>query len=690
MFNVKRRTETRSGYDITMKIFCRYMCGSVLFLLMFAVSFTYASDTMLMFVGEDLEILSIASRREEAAWRAPAVADVITEADIDKIGECSLVGLLGKSAGFYINETEKGCVPYLRGIPDSVLFLYDTVPVGSGAHKSGFINNELSLASIKRIEIVRGAGSVLWGPDAFAGLVNAVPMTGKDFQGVEMGIGMSSRDEAKSAYINFGTDSGHWNSFTSFSARSAIEDDRSFNVVGFWNNGQTPANPDDRFGRDTPGDSEYIEFYSSVSLEKWLTLSARFSENTKVYSISDRTGDSIWKEERSMPARTLKIELARDMGINSGVRFTGYYTETELNQTIIDKDFDQSESSFYAELIFDRTFFASNGLLTTGASWRKTEFDDILVWKSFMPDYLSEENSFFFPEYTAEDYENRLTSVFGQYRHKLSNLELWLGLRNDYHDRFEDKVSYSAGASWSFLPDLILKTIYGTAYRTPFARQVEEDVDTRLERIKSANVQIAWKPGKDKKLLLTFFENQIDNHVIEDRYAGAGLSIPNNQTIYGVELEGALRITDFLSISGNVTALGNSGPDEAYLYKDYSYIDNDGKIQDHFQTLNYAYDAGADTMVNVAVNWNLTDKITFVPRIRYFSETRLYFPLDDVTLECHEVWLMDIYFKIREVFPFDLDIYVENLADHDYVVPGTYTFKNGEGFNAGVKAVLKW
>jgi outer membrane cobalamin receptor len=674
-----------------MLIFPRKIYLFLIGLFLFHASLLQASDTMLIFVGEDLEILSIASRREEAAWKAPAIADVITREDIDKTGESTLAGFLGKSAGFYVNETEKGSVPYLRGVSDSVLFLHDTVPVGSGAHKSDhYIDNELSLASIKRIEIVRGAGSVLWGPDAFAGVVNAVPMTGKDLQGFETGVGISSLDEAIFAYLNYGTDHGRWNSFVSVSARSAAEDDRSFNVVGFWNDGDPPVDPDHRLGQDTPGDSEYIELFSSFSLENWLTLSARFSDNTRVYSVSDWSGDLIWKEERSAPTRTFKIELARETDIDSGIRFTGYYTKTGLDQTIIDKEFDQSESSLYAELIYDQALFVSHGLLTAGASWRRTEFDDILVWKSFMPDYLSEENSYFLPEFTTEDYENRLTSVFGQYRHRFSNLELWAGLRNDDHDRFEDKVSYSVGASWSFLPDLILKTIYGTAYRTPFARQVKEEVDTRLERIKTANVQIAWKPGKERKFSLTFFRNRIDNHVIEDRYAGAGLSIPNSQTIYGAELEGEFRITDSLLVSGNVALLNNSGPDETYLYRDYSYVDSDGKVQDHFQNLNYAYDAGADTMVNLAVNWNLTEKITLVPGLQYFSKTQLYFPLDDVTRECPEVWLMDVHLKIEKVFPFDLDLYVENLADHDYVVPGTYTFTEGKGFNAGVKATLHW
>ena len=75
----------------------------------------FASDTMLMFVGEDLEVISLASRREEAAWKAPAIAHVITREEINHSGDATIADLLEKSAGFYINEREQGSIPYLRG-----------------------------------------------------------------------------------------------------------------------------------------------------------------------------------------------------------------------------------------------------------------------------------------------------------------------------------------------------------------------------------------------------------------------------------------------------------------------------------------------------------------------------------------------------------------------------------------------
>jgi outer membrane cobalamin receptor len=662
---------------------------------LFSASTLLASDTMLMFVGEDLEVLSLASRREEAAWKAPAIADVVTREEIDSAGDATIADLLGKSAGFYINERERGSVPFLRGIEDSVLFLYDTVPFGSAATKSYHnIDNEISLASIKRIEIVRGASSVLWGPDAFAGVVNVVPLTGKDFQGVETGVGVSSLDEARSAFFKFGTDKGRWDSFVSVSAKAAQEDDRSFNVVRFWNDGETAVEPDERFGKETPGESQYYELYSSVSFDDWLTLSARVSDSNRIYAVSDWSGDSVWEEERSNPSQTFKVEASRTTGIDSGIRFTGYYTNSDVNLDIIDKKFEQSERSFYGELIYDQTLFAGNGLLTTGASWRETTFRDILTWKSFMPNYLGEDNFNFLPVFKTDDYENRLGSVFGQYRHKFDTFELWAGVRNDDHDRFEDKVSYSLGAAWSFSPDLILKAIHGTAYRTPFARQVAENETARLERIKSTNVQLAWMPGKERKVALTLFRNEIDNHSIENRYEGVGLSSANSQTIYGAELEWDFRITEVLSVSGNITALNNDGPDETFSYDRYDLED----FTNYTETLNYDYDAGVDTMVNLALTWKLTPNIVFVPELRYRSEAQfhsLYEPppeydLEKMTIKCSDVWLMDIHLKIKDVFPFCVDFFVENLFDEEYSTPGTYSVINGKSLNAGVLIKMTW
>jgi len=607
-----------------------------------------ASDTMLMFVGEDLDVLSIASRKEEAAWSAPAIAKVITLKDIQDSGAQTISEALDGTAGFHVETTQDGSIPYLRGIPNSALVLFDTVPMMSGADKSNhFMDYETSLASVKRIEIIRGAGSVLWGPDAFAGVVNAVPFTGKDFSGIETGVALSSSDQGKQAYLRYGKEKGNWASFFSLSARQATEDDTDINVLRFWNDGLTPSPVDERFGNSTPDDSRYLELYGNVSVSDWLVFSAKLSDSRKAFSVTDWEREHIWEEGKAYNTKLFKLEAKKEIGIDSGVRFTGYYSDVELEKSVIDRQFDQEEYSVFGELIYERSLFSSDALLTVGTSYKEDHYDDILVWNSFFPGYLTSENLYFLPPFSQKDYDNSLLSVFSQYRHKIENIEFWVGLRNDNHEKFQDKTSFSSGAAWSISPEFILKTSYGSGYRTPFAKQLDENTESRLEQIKNFNVQLQYKPNKQNLFSVTAFRNDIDNHVVGDRYEGAGVSLPNRQTIDGIELEWEFEATDNLSFSGNATFLSNDGPDEVFLFNDYTYFDDDGNEQKHYERLTHRYDTGSDTILNLSGIWKITENIKLIPQIKYFSDRELYYSVSDETRKYPDAWLFNLRLRIN-------------------------------------------
>ena len=662
-----------------------------------------ASDTMLMFVGEDLEVLSIASKREEAAWSAPAIADVITRRDIENRGALTISQALDNVAGFHVEKTGRGSVPYLRGIPNSALVLYDTVPVGSGIEKSSFIiDREISLVPIKRIEIIRGAGSVLWGADAFAGVVNAVPFTGRDFQGMETGLLYSSADYGKEAYLKYGTDNNVWNSFLSLSVKYAKEDDSKLNLVSFWNDGITPTPVDSRHGYDRPDDSRYLELYYSFSFDDWLTLSAKIADNSKAFSASYWDKDDVWQEKISSTPIFLKLETSRKIDLDSGLRFTGYFSETRLDYEIIDTEFSRKEQSLFGELIYDRSFFTSKGLVTLGTSWRKDKFDNILVWESFFPDYFTPENPDILPIVENNDYDNRLVSTFGQYRHKFKNIEFWTGIRYDDHAEYEDKTSYNCGIAWQLSSHYIIKAIYGTAYRTPFVDQlgeydqlVEYKAD-QLEKIKSANFQVQWKPDKDSRIALTLFRNKIDNHIIGGMCDGLGLSTPNNQTIDGFELECDLKFTDSFKFSCNITLLDNDGPDEITLYEQY-----DIDFQPYYQELNHDYDSGADTKINFAAIWNITENIKLIPEIEYFSKRKLYYIADEdianedmrkkyITEKYPGEWLCNLNLRFENIRGFDLHLYVNNIFNNHYKVFDSSSALEDESLNAGIMIRVKF
>ncbi|MBN2438459.1 MAG: TonB-dependent receptor plug domain-containing protein [Deltaproteobacteria bacterium] len=649
------------------------------------------NDTLLMFLGEDLDVLSIASRRQESAWQAPAVAHVITREEMKEKGIRTVSHALEMEPGFYMAKKELGTQPYLRGIPNSVLFLYDTVPTGSDTSKSLHpLDHELSLNAIKRIEILRGPGSVLWGPDAFAGIVNLVPMTGKDLDGAETGILYGSPGNRQDFYANVGHDAGLWDAFLSVSGRRGEEDDTFYNVVRFWKDEKTAVVPEERYGRQTPEDSRYFNVSGRFSYGDWLTLSGLFSDYRKNYVMTRSEGDFSWREGRSAPFGLIKLEAKKNLDRSSALRFTGSYTSLNPEYEIIDKTLKQQERTAYGELIYDRSFLSGRGLFTGGLSYRNKEIDDAPIWNGYLPDYLGPENRNLVPGLTEKDYNAGLWSVFGQYNQKIGNVDLWLGLRNDAHDEYGDHLSYNLGAVWSPESRWMMKLLYGVAYRTPFARQLLEEGEPETEEIKTLNLQVGWKPSQQASLSVCGFVSRIERHIMEDPYAG--LSLPNRQNIEGVEIEGRFSPVRNLDLSANLTLLDNDGPSETYHWNDYSFVRPDGTVVKHYTDLTYPYDSGADTLFNLTGTWRPVERVTAFLRLGYFSSRNLIFPRSAEICSVPGVWLVDMSATVRDIgIPgLDLELSVRNLLDRDYETPGTYGLIQGDPATVWVGLRKRW
>lgn len=646
---------------------------------------------MLMFVGEDLDVLSIASRKEEAAWDAPAIAKVITGKEIQESGAKTISEAVDGTAGFHVEPTNKGSIPYLRGISNSALVLFDTIPILSGTEKSDHLMDyETSLASIKRIEIIRGAGSVLWGPDAFAGVVNAVPLTGKDFSGLETGLGMSSSDQEKQAFIRYGKNYNDWSSFLSLSARESKDSEKALDVIRFWNDGISPSPLTERFGSDASDNSHYLELYGNIGFSDWLVISAKLSDSKKAFSMTDWNSLHSWEEDKLYNTKLFKLEAKKDIGIDSNIRLVGYYSDINLEKSFIDKQFSQNENTLFGELIYERSLFSSNALLTMGASYKEDRYDDILVWNSFFPGYLGSDNLYFLPDYTQNDYKNSLFSVFSQYRHKINDIEFWVGVRNDDHERFKDEISFSSGVSWALSSEFMVKTSYGSGYRTPFAKQLNENAGHLLEQIKNMNFQLQYKPDKRNLFSITAFRNDINDHVVGDRYEGAGISLPNSQTIKGLELEWEFEATDNLSFIGNTTFLNNDGPDEVFLFNDYTYFDENGNPQKHYQRLSHGYDAGSDTMFNLRGVWKITKDIRLIPQIKYFSDRELYYSVNNEIRRYPDEWLCNLRLHMANVKFYDIELYVNNILDNKFETFDTWHENTKNGISAGFLVKYKW
>ncbi len=130
------------------------------------------------------EIVVTASAMEEPLNTVPRNISVVTREDIEQAPSKNIVDLLNREAGINMRSlfgSDKQAVIDMRGMgataASDVIVMVDGVRMNS-PDMSGVDFSAIPLEMIERIEIVRGAGSVLYGSGAVGGVINIVTRKG--------------------------------------------------------------------------------------------------------------------------------------------------------------------------------------------------------------------------------------------------------------------------------------------------------------------------------------------------------------------------------------------------------------------------------------------------------------------------------------------------------------------------------
>lgn len=145
------------------------------------------------------EEVSIATRHETPIGRAPGVVTVITAEEIKNLGYRTFVEILRTVPGFEILKTgDLGEVfPAVRGFagPEKIRVMLNGHFVNSPRTGSAFqLFDDFPVENIKRIEIIRGPGSAVYGENAFLAVINIITMDAKDIDGIKISGGYGSYD----------------------------------------------------------------------------------------------------------------------------------------------------------------------------------------------------------------------------------------------------------------------------------------------------------------------------------------------------------------------------------------------------------------------------------------------------------------------------------------------------------------
>lgn len=128
-----------------------------------------------------LQVVTAASGFEQHLSDAPAAVTIIQAEEWQARGARTLFEAISPVVGVHISKAQTAISnnkPIIRGVSGSfgqqILVLLDGVPFRRIRDGAPFLGQRIPLAGIKRIEVIRSPGSVVYGADAMGGIINMV------------------------------------------------------------------------------------------------------------------------------------------------------------------------------------------------------------------------------------------------------------------------------------------------------------------------------------------------------------------------------------------------------------------------------------------------------------------------------------------------------------------------------------
>jgi len=642
-------------------------------------------STEAIWFGFDEEV-TIATRHETQISKAPGIVTVITDEEIKNLGYRTFAEILRTVPGFEIlKKADFGeVVPAVRGLESAnkVRVMLDGHFINNPLRGGAFGNfDDFPVENIKRLEIIRGPGSAMYGENAFTAVINIITKDAKDIDGVKISSGYGSFDTYEENIV-FGKTYGNVNVSGMVHYRQSdgfdgiVESDsqtRIDNSFDFPAASQAPGRVED--WRQEYNLNLKVD-YKGVYFEGWYSNRNRGPFIGPQYALNDESdvetnyvfGEAGYKktfEERL----TFKPRVYYDQFDNNT------YIESFSEGVKLDTDGDGNYNTYPdgfigngkviqkiigTEIPFDYELFDGN-VITMGLEYRLISQTNVRFSSNFHPATYEPLDSLrdFSDTYPfLKEATRRIWSVYLQDTWDITDtINLTLGARHDQYSDFGGATSPRSGLTWAFMKDASLKLLYGEAFRAPIflemfttnqpAIQGNEDLDP--ETIRTYELGLSYKFNKHVSSSVNYFFNDVKDLIVlrtvesaqnTSRYENFG-----DAHTQGVEMETKVDIT-----KGN------------YVFMNYTFQspeDDDG--DDLPFVAKHKGNFGVNVHYWKYLNTNLSAFVSG-PRSREEDDTRGDLPA--YTLLNLSV-IGKEFFKTMEVYGT-----VYNLLDKDYSDPG--------------------
>ncbi|ALG67560.1 TonB-dependent receptor plug domain-containing protein [Beggiatoa leptomitoformis] len=576
---------------------------------------------------------------EKSLSETPSVVTIITAEEIANSGARDLMDVLRLVPGFNLGLDVNNIVGIgVRGSwahEGKILLLIDGVEMTERRFGNNPLGNHYPVAQIKRIEIIRGAGSVLYGGFAEFGVINIISKTVEELRGVQATVTYGRMEEA-TARQTVNIMAGETIGAAKFTAMGYLGRGRRSDGLYVDSNGDSLslANSNELNPAFLNLGIEYKQLSSRLLVDNYRTTNRDLFGTIEPLTWQNDFQTVAW-QTRYTQSLTDKLTLDN--------RVTLSHQDT-WNQRVADEyqtraTVDRLSINLNPHYIFNAQFAVSSGV-------------ELFYDRNI--DHSTESRSF-------SNYYNTTAFLEGAWQAAWGNLTL--GARYDKHSDFGADLSPRIAYTKQFDKKWHIKLLYSGAYRSPTVENGYLNPDIKSEKTNIFETEMGYVFNKDIALTVNLFKINTKDTIVYD-------VIPNTitQTYFNAEQSGSQGIETELRLvkSWGYATLNYSYAIPTDSVSTYKAIDQQtGEEKD----LNLAFPAHKLTLNG---HFKLSPTWSFNPSWLLFSHRYGYARVDElgtpILYESPTTLLTNVFFRYQpndtknwEVGMGVYDVFAENM-----------------------------
>ena len=457
-----------------------------------------AADTTLS------DIVVTASRTEQKVSDALGDISVITQDQIQKAGQTTLVQLLAMQPGIQIAQnggTGKSSDVYIRGANAThTLVLIDGLRVSSATTGTTALEN-IPLDQIERVEILRGPASSLYGADAIGGVIQIFTKSGKGQPRLNASVGLGTYGSSSASAGIAGRVEN-----TSFSVQAGASSTNGVSAIA--NKTLATYNPDDDGYNNRNVSLKLAQHFSDnheFGIQGWL------NEGTNHYDGGSRS-------PTANPTNRFDYYGNRRQNLIS-VYSKNQFTDNWLSNLSVGQSEDNLESFSpnTANTLKVRSLFKTT---QTQYAWQNilTTIAGLFSLAAERREQKVEGTTTF-----ARNERNIQSYLIG-WQYKLGNHQFQANTRLDQNSQFGDKTTGSVAYSYQITPQWRAHASYGTAFSAPTFNQLYSPLQSgfvgnanlKPEEAENREVGLQYSQG-NQRLGAIYYQNKVDDLIVNTR-----------------------------------------------------------------------------------------------------------------------------------------------------------------------------